>query len=86
MEYEHLTEDYAMKFDSSKIHEMLGKSDEEMWREIRMIGSARGVTLPEMPPSTGEMQKIRHALGGAEKMNLSQALSLINNYRKSGGK
>ena len=71
-----------MKIDKDKLRAMSMLSDEELWKTIREVGNAHGLKTPEVPPSAGDMQKIKSALRDADKINLAGALKIIDNHRK----
>ena len=62
-----------------KQYAMLG--DAELWREICAMGSKYGYKLPPNVPSHAEMEKIRTLMRGDEKIGLSEAMKLLNEYK-----
>ena len=71
-----------MKIDNDKMKKMAQKSDNEMWAEILSLAKAHGYDLSGKTPTKEELEKIRRALSGVEKISLSEATRLINNYKK----
>ena len=71
-----------MKINKEKLEALCALGDEELWREIRTIASTYGFSLPEGTPPHSEMQKMRDAVSGGVKINLSEALRIINNQRR----
>jgi hypothetical protein len=45
------------------------------------MADSYGFKLPEKTPAHSELEKLRSAVNGT-KLNLSDALKLLNNYRK----
>lgn len=73
-----------MKIDKEQLKRLAEKSDGELWSDIRQIAGSHGFKLPEKVPPHEELMKIRAALTGAEKLNMLDAVKLLNNYRKKG--
>ena len=72
-----------MRIDKEKVKTLCALPDEELWAQIVSIGKEHGFTLPKSVPPHSEMQKLRDAVNGSTKMNLSAALKIIDNHRKS---
>ena len=73
-----------MKIDKEELKRLAQKSDAELWAAICAIAASHGFKLPEKTPEKAEMEKIRTALLGAEKLNIMDAAKLIREYRKKG--
>ena len=71
-----------MKIDKEKLKRLTEKSDADMWHEIVTIAKKRGYTLPEATPKHEDIERLRRALSGAEKISLSDAAKIMNNYKK----
>ena len=71
-----------MRVDKDKLAEMLAKDDESLWKEIRKIAKSHGLNLPEASPPASEMEKLRMTAKDGAKVNVSDAVKIINNYRK----
>ncbi|MBE6635841.1 MAG: hypothetical protein E7617_06575 [Ruminococcaceae bacterium] len=71
-----------MKLDKSKLEALSSLSDEQLWAEIRSIAGSHGFSLPEAQPSREDLGKIRAALSDSEKLNLSGAIRILNNYKR----
>ena len=71
-----------MKIDKEKLKAMSRLSDAELWATIRAVAEAHGIRTPEQAPSCDDMRKIKSALSEADKLNLSEALKIIDNHRK----
>ena len=71
-----------MKINIEGLRALCALSDEEMWREIRGIAGKHGLNLPEQTPSHGEMEKLRDAVSGGGGISLSDAMRLVNEYKR----
>lgn len=71
-----------MKFDKVKLEEMLKLSDDKLWEQIVTIGASHGVRMPTKPPSKEQMARLRSCVSDGAKPNISEALKLLNTYRK----
>ena len=71
-----------MKIDREKLRALLSMPDDELWREISTIAGGYGFTLPKNAPPKSEMDKLRGAVKDGERLNLAQAIKIINTYRK----
>lgn len=73
-----------MKFDKAKLDELAKLPDKELWATIRTIAEKHGVHLPDKEPSHTELEKIRGAISGTEKISPIDAMRIINQYKKKG--
>ena len=71
-----------MKPDKDKIRAMCALPDGELWAQIVKLGAEYGFTLPQVPPKHEDMERLRSAVVGGSKMNLTAALKIIDGYRK----
>jgi len=74
-----------MRIDKDKLSALMGMSDRELWGEIRKIAKSHGFTLPEKVPEHSEMEKIRGAVSGGAKLNLGEAVRMLNDYKRRCG-
>ncbi len=74
-----------MKINREKVMELAAKPDGELWCEVVKIAKSHGISLPEKTPPHEELEKLRGAVTGA-KLNVGDALRIIDTYRKSGTK
>ena len=72
-----------MSFDQNTLNELLRRSDEELWQMVLTIAALRGISLPKNPPPHEDFQKLRTALGSAGGTNVSDALEIIEKYRRT---
>lgn len=73
-----------MKIDREKLLELQAKSDSELWQVINEIAGKHGYNLPKNTPSKSEMDKIRSVLGSADKINMREAMRLMQEYKRRG--
>ena len=71
-----------MKIDKDKLRALSEKGDEELWREIQRIAGEHGYKLPVSAPKHEDMERIRGALSGAEKISLGDAARIMNSFKK----
>ena len=71
-----------MKVNKDDLAKLAEKSDAELWQQIQAIAESHGYSLPAKMPSRENMQKIRSAMLGMEKLNISDAAKILNSYKK----
>lgn len=71
-----------MKIDKEKLNALTSLPNDELWCEIRKVAKSYGFTLPEKTPADSEMQKLRGTVSGGCKLNLGDAVKILNDYRK----
>ena len=71
-----------MKINREKLSEITKQGDEELWATIRGIAGRYGIKLPDKTPSENEMSRLRGALSGTERVSLSDAMEILNTYRR----
>ena len=71
-----------MKVNKEQMKKLAEKSDSELWVEIQTLAKSHGYTLPAAMPKHEDIEKIRRALLGVEKISLADAAKIINNYKK----
>lgn len=74
-----------MKINKEKLAELCALDDAALWAQVREIARMHGFTLPDRTPSHTEMEKLRGAVRGGTKMNLQEALKIINKLRRENG-
>ena len=72
-----------MKINKEELKQMAEKNDKELWADIYRIAKSHGYTLPTAMPSHENLEKIRRALSGAEKISLSDAAKIMKNHSKN---
>ncbi len=74
-----------MKINKEKLAELVALGDRELWCEVRKIAASYGFTLPEKTPSHSDMERLRSAVSDGAKLNMREALKIINDCRRSAG-
>ena len=72
-----------MSFDQNALSELLKRSDAELWQMVLTIAALRGISLPKTPPPHEDFERLRLALGQADGANVSEALQIIEKYRRT---
>lgn len=70
-----------MKINKERLNALADMSDEMLWKTVRGTASTHGFSLPERVPSHSEMEKLRAAMRGSDKINLTEAMKLLKNYK-----
>lgn len=70
-----------MRIDKSQLEAIAALPDDKLWATVVSMAKSYGFTLPEKTPPHEELEKLRGAVN-SEKINVSEALRLLNNYRK----
>ena len=70
-----------MRFDREKLEALASLPDDKLWAEVVGIAERYGYSLPKETPSHTDLEKMRTA-ARAEKINVSEALRLVNQYKK----
>lgn len=73
-----------MKVDKSMLDALRKQNDDQLWASIVALGASKGFTLPKTTPPSAQMQKIRALMENPEKINMAQALRLLNQYKQNG--
>ena len=75
-----------MKIDKEKLTALVALPDDKLWAEVKKIAISHGITLPDSPPPHEEMERLRGAVSGGARLNLAQAVRVVNDYRRRGKK
>ena len=70
-----------MRFDKAKLEALAAMPDDKLWAEVVKIADGFGYALPKQTPSHNDLEKMRDAVR-SEKINLSEALKMVNKYKK----
>lgn len=70
-----------MRFDREKLEALAALPDEKLWAEVVRIADMYGYSLPNETPSHTDLEKMRAAVR-SDKINVSEALKLVNQYKK----
>ena len=71
-----------MKVNKEEMKRLAEKSDSELWAEIKSLAKSHGYSLPNAMTKHEDIEKIRRALSGIERINLSDAMKIMNRYKK----
>lgn len=71
-----------MKVNKEQMKRLAEKPDKELWAEIVAMARSHGYTLPNETPSGEDIERIRRAMLGVEKISLTDAAKIINTYKK----
>ena len=70
-----------MRFDKEKLEALAALPDDKLWAEVVRIAESYGYSLPQKTPSHEDLEKMR-AAARSERINLSEAMRLVNQYKK----
>lgn len=70
-----------MKINREKLEEMMKLSDEELWREVKRLSQSYGIRLNGKEPTKEEMKRLRSIASGG-KINIGEAMKLVNEYKR----
>ncbi len=73
-----------MKINKEEMKKLAEKSDAELWSTILEMAQSHGYDLTKRAPKHEDLEKIRRALSGVEKISLSEAVKLMNSYKNKG--
>ena len=71
-----------MKINKEALKALSEKNDKELWLEIQRIAGEHGYKLPTEAPKHEDMERIRGAMSGAEKISLGDAARILQNFKK----
>lgn len=71
-----------MKIDKKTLSELSSMPDDALWQKIREIASTYGVRLGESVPTPTELEQVRNMCRGDSRLNMSQAVKLLNDYKR----
>ena len=74
-----------MKLNKDEMKRISSLPDDALWAEIKQMGAAYGFKLPQNAPPHEDLQKLRAAIGGT-RLNVADALRVLNGYKKGAGK
>lgn len=71
-----------MKIKREMLEELAALDDARLYAKIRGIAEGFGIKLSANVPPKEEMAKLRSLLLGGDKLNLTEAMRVVNNYRR----
>ena len=75
-----------MKIDKEKLAALAALPDDKLWGEVVRVAATHGIKLSATPPSAEEMERLRGAIRGGARLNLTEAVRIVNDYNKRGKK
>ena len=75
-----------MKINTEKLAKFADLGDEELWQSMVSIASSHGQKINAPMPAHEDMERIRRIMRGEERISLGEAMKILNNYKKGGGK
>ena len=72
-----------MKFNKEEMKRLGTLPDRELWESLKGIAHSHGYSLPEKMPASADMEKLRRALVGIDKINLTEAAKILQGYKKN---
>lgn len=70
-----------MRINKAQLEAIAALPDDKLWATVVNMAKSYGFSLPENTPSHEELEKLR-GMVNSEKINVGEALKLLNNYRK----
>ncbi len=74
-----------MKINKEDLKLLADKDDASLWAEIFKMASEHGYSIRKEPPNHSDMEKIRGAMRGIDKINLKDAVRMMNTYKERQG-
>lgn len=74
-----------MRINKEKLEALARLPDDKLWEEIVSAASAYGVSLPRTAPPKETLENLRATVLGG-KLNVGDAVKILNKYRKEGKK
>ena len=72
-----------MKVNKEQLKNLAEKSDKELWKNIQQMAKSKGYNLPDTVPSHEDIEKIRRAMLGFEKISLKDAGKIMKNFKNN---
>ena len=74
-----------MKINKEKLEALARLPDDKLWEEIVSAAAGYGVKLPTKVPPKETLENLRSTVLGG-KLNVGDAVKILNKYRKEGKK
>lgn len=71
-----------MRFDKQKLAALAALPDDKLWEEVVRMGKEHGITIPQTPPTHEELERLRGVIGDPDKIRMSDAIRVVNDYKK----
>ncbi|MBE6532374.1 MAG: hypothetical protein E7676_02555 [Ruminococcaceae bacterium] len=70
-----------MRIDKAQLEAIAAMPDDKLWATVVSMARGYGFSLPDKTPPHEDLEKLRAAVS-ADKINVSDAMRLLNSYRK----
>ena len=70
-----------LKIDKEKLEKMLSMTDDELWREIRVICERVRIAVPTQTPPHEKLEELRAVARGG-KISFSEAMRMLADYKR----
>ena len=80
-----LISEVYMRINKEDLARLSALPDDQLWAEVQKVGKAHGFNLPQKQPSHQDMERLRGIVNGS-RINMSEAIRILNEYRRAGGR
>lgn len=74
-----------MRINKEQLNALLSLPDDKLWEEVLKLGGRYGLKLPKSCPPPDQMAALRSAVN-TDKLRMSDAMRIINQIKREGGK
>lgn len=74
-----------MRLNKEELRALAALGDRDLWAAVKNIAQRYGIKLPDASPSHADLDRLRALLAAPEKIKMSEAIRLVNEYKKKGG-
>lgn len=74
-----------MRIDREKLVALAALPDPQLWAEIRKFAAQKGFRLPETQPPHEDLERLRRTVTDTDKIQVAEALRIVNEYRRRQG-
>ena len=74
-----------MRIDMEKLRALIALPDAELWAQARKMAAEYGFPLAERVPPHEELERLRNMVREGERIRLTDAAKIINQYRERRG-
>lgn len=72
-----------MKIDKKTVDMLSSLPDDSLWKMICTIGASNGIDLSSFRPSSGDLDKLRTAMGSLTDNDISRALDILETCKNT---
>ncbi len=73
-----------MKINTERLSKFAELDDASLWSAMLGVAEAHGQKINAPMPSHSDMDRIRRILRGEEKIGMTEAMRILNSYKKGG--